>query len=92
MLIALPMVAMILWLGLYPQPVLDTARPSIQEQLQAYTEPPTEQEELPSTLEHMARVEENTLERLTEKPEDTKPVSNLQISKSPNPLIFKSSN
>jgi NADH-quinone oxidoreductase subunit M len=36
MLIAIPMVAMILWLGFYPQPVLDTARASIQEQLQAY--------------------------------------------------------
>jgi len=36
MLIAVPMVAMILWLGLYPQPVLDTARPAINAQLQAY--------------------------------------------------------
>jgi len=36
MLIAVPMVAMILWLGLYPQPVLDTARPAIDAQLQAY--------------------------------------------------------
>ncbi|PRY11322.1 NADH dehydrogenase subunit M [Pontibacter ummariensis] len=36
MLIATPMVLMILWLGLYPQPVLDTARPSIKQQLQAY--------------------------------------------------------
>ncbi|MFD2247871.1 NADH-quinone oxidoreductase subunit M [Pontibacter ruber] len=39
MLIALPMVAAILWLGLYPQPVLDTAKPSITQQLQAYQEP-----------------------------------------------------
>ncbi|MDX5480555.1 MAG: hypothetical protein LPK07_02625, partial [Hymenobacteraceae bacterium] len=36
MLIAAPMIAMILWLGLYPQPVLDTAQPSINQQLQAY--------------------------------------------------------
>src|SRR5690606_1993762 len=36
MAVALPMVAGILWLGLYPQPVLELARPAIQEQLQAY--------------------------------------------------------
>ena len=36
MAVSLPMVAGILWLGLYPQPVLDLARPAIQEQLQAY--------------------------------------------------------
>jgi NADH-quinone oxidoreductase subunit M len=35
MLVALPMVAALLWLGLYPQPVLETARPAIQGQLQA---------------------------------------------------------
>ncbi|WP_161888115.1 NADH-quinone oxidoreductase subunit M [Pontibacter russatus] len=40
MLIAVPMVVVILWLGLYPQPVLDTAQPSIQAQLQAYKMPP----------------------------------------------------
>lgn len=39
MLVALPMVAGILWLGLYPQPVLDLARPAIQQQLQAYNLP-----------------------------------------------------
>ena len=39
MLIAVPMVVLILWLGLYPQPVLDTARPAIIRQLQAYTVP-----------------------------------------------------
>ncbi|WP_276497200.1 NADH-quinone oxidoreductase subunit M [Pontibacter litorisediminis] len=39
MLIAVPMVVLILWLGLYPQPVLDTAQPSITQQLQAYQEP-----------------------------------------------------
>lgn len=38
MLIAAPMIVGILWLGLYPQPVLDLAQPSVQEQLQAYTE------------------------------------------------------
>ncbi|WP_299759127.1 NADH-quinone oxidoreductase subunit M [uncultured Pontibacter sp.] len=38
MLISLPMVAMILWLGLYPQPILDTALPSINQQLKAYQE------------------------------------------------------
>lgn len=38
MLIAAPMIALILWLGLYPQPVLDTAQPSITQQLQAYQE------------------------------------------------------
>jgi NADH-quinone oxidoreductase subunit M len=36
---------MLLWLGLYPQPVLNTARPAITEQLQAYTKPlPSEAE------------------------------------------------
>jgi len=30
------LVLMLLWLGLYPQPVLDTSRPAIQSQLQAY--------------------------------------------------------
>jgi NADH-quinone oxidoreductase subunit M len=84
MLIAIPMVAMILWLGLYPQPILDTARPSIQEQLQAYTEPPVDQEEPPLKLENLARVEENTLEKLMDKPEDEKPSSNFHISKSSN--------
>ncbi|OKL38749.1 NADH-quinone oxidoreductase subunit M [Pontibacter flavimaris] len=39
MLIAVPMIALILWLGLYPQPVLDTVQPSINQQLQAYQEP-----------------------------------------------------
>ncbi|PTX21432.1 NADH dehydrogenase subunit M [Pontibacter mucosus] len=39
MLIAVPMIALILWLGLYPQSVLDTAQPSINQQLQAYQEP-----------------------------------------------------
>ena len=39
MLIALPMVAAILWLGLYPQPVLDRAKPSLDEQLEAYQKP-----------------------------------------------------
>ena len=39
MLVALPMVASILWLGLYPQPVLDLASPAIQGQLQAYRIP-----------------------------------------------------
>lgn len=38
MLIAVPMIVLILWLGLYPQPVLDTAQPSINQQLQAYRE------------------------------------------------------
>ncbi|WP_162054607.1 NADH-quinone oxidoreductase subunit M [Pontibacter pamirensis] len=36
MLIAAPMIAGILWLGLYPQPVLDLAKPSVQEQLQSF--------------------------------------------------------
>ncbi|GAB3200196.1 NADH-quinone oxidoreductase subunit M [Pontibacter aydingkolensis] len=40
MLIMVPMVLLILWLGLYPQPVIDTAKPSIDEQLQAYTNVP----------------------------------------------------
>ncbi|MHA6247187.1 NADH-quinone oxidoreductase subunit M [Pontibacter sp. CAU 1760] len=40
MLIAIPMVVMILWLGLYPQPVLDTARPALMKQLEAYAPPP----------------------------------------------------
>jgi NADH-quinone oxidoreductase subunit M len=39
MAIALPLVLMLLWLGLYPQPVLNTARPAITEQLQAYSKP-----------------------------------------------------
>ena len=38
MLIMVPMVLLLLWLGLYPQPVLDTAKPSIDRQLQAYKE------------------------------------------------------
>ncbi|SFH05831.1 NADH-quinone oxidoreductase subunit M [Pontibacter chinhatensis] len=38
LLIAVPMIALILWLGLYPQPVLDTVQPSIKQQLQAYRE------------------------------------------------------
>lgn len=39
LLITLPMVVLILWLGLYPQPILDTAWPSINQQLEAYQEP-----------------------------------------------------
>jgi NADH-quinone oxidoreductase subunit M len=39
MLIAIPLVALILWLGLYPQPVLNRARPSLEEQLEAYRQP-----------------------------------------------------
>ncbi|RNI26477.1 NADH-quinone oxidoreductase subunit M [Rufibacter latericius] len=37
--IALPLVGAILWLGLYPQPVLDRAQASLEEQLQTYTSP-----------------------------------------------------
>ncbi|WP_230392134.1 NADH-quinone oxidoreductase subunit M [Pontibacter sp. FD36] len=83
MLIAIPMVAMILWLGLYPQPVLDTARPSIQEQLQAYTKSVVEQEPI-------ARVDDNETvtipEKATmlEKSKKAKPSSDLQIPKSSN--------
>jgi NADH-quinone oxidoreductase subunit M len=40
MLVAVPLVVVILWLGLYPQPVLDRAAPSITEQLGALA-PPT---------------------------------------------------
>lgn len=36
MLISLPLVALLLWLGLYPQPILNRARPSLEEQLKAY--------------------------------------------------------
>ncbi|WP_242929272.1 NADH-quinone oxidoreductase subunit M [Pontibacter vulgaris] len=39
LMIAVPLVVLILWLGLYPQPVLNTARASVTEQLQAYTNP-----------------------------------------------------
>jgi NADH-quinone oxidoreductase subunit M len=39
MLIAVPLVVVILWLGLYPQPVLDRIRPSITEQLGTLTPP-----------------------------------------------------
>ncbi|WP_205501839.1 NADH-quinone oxidoreductase subunit M [Rufibacter psychrotolerans] len=39
MVIALPLVALILWLGLYPQPVLDLAQGSLEEQLEAYQKP-----------------------------------------------------
>ncbi len=39
LLIAVPMVVLILWLGLYPQPVLNTARASATEQLEAYKQP-----------------------------------------------------
>ncbi|MCX2741217.1 NADH-quinone oxidoreductase subunit M [Pontibacter anaerobius] len=46
MLIAVPMVVVILWLGLYPQPILDTAQPSINQQLQAYQEPEVEKEKV----------------------------------------------
>jgi NADH-quinone oxidoreductase subunit M len=44
MLVAVPLVALILWLGLYPQPVLDRARPSLEEQLEAYGQPVAEPE------------------------------------------------
>jgi NADH-quinone oxidoreductase subunit M len=40
MLISIPMVVAILWLGLYPQPFLDRAKPSLDEQLEAYQKPP----------------------------------------------------
>src|SRR5690606_20254177 len=69
MLITIPMVAMILWLGLYPQPFLETARPSIQEQLQAYTKPVSEREELPLKPENMAHVLESKTEASPAKPE-----------------------
>ncbi|WP_347156674.1 NADH-quinone oxidoreductase subunit M [Pontibacter chitinilyticus] len=39
LLVAAPLVILILWLGLYPQPVLNTALPAITEQLQAYRQP-----------------------------------------------------
>ncbi|MBC6989015.1 NADH-quinone oxidoreductase subunit M [Hymenobacter sp. BT491] len=41
MLIAVPLVLLILWLGLNPQPVLNTAQPAINQQLKAYQAPPT---------------------------------------------------
>jgi NADH-quinone oxidoreductase subunit M len=41
MIIVLPLVALILWLGLYPQPILNRARPSLLEQLEAYQQPGT---------------------------------------------------
>ncbi|MFT2009847.1 NADH-quinone oxidoreductase subunit M [Pontibacter sp. 13R65] len=44
MLIAAPMLVLILWLGLYPQPVLDLAKPAIEAQLQAYNKPSVPQE------------------------------------------------
>jgi NADH-quinone oxidoreductase subunit M len=43
MLIAIPMVIVIIWLGLYPQPVLDTVQPSITEQLGAFVNSNTPQ-------------------------------------------------
>ena len=39
MLITLPLVALIVWLGVYPQPVLNRARPSLEDQLEAYMPP-----------------------------------------------------
>ena len=39
MLISIPMVVAILWLGLYPQPVLNRAKPSLDKQLEAYQQP-----------------------------------------------------
>ncbi|WP_461489157.1 NADH-quinone oxidoreductase subunit M [Pontibacter sp. HJ8] len=76
-LIAIPLVTLILWLGLYPQPVLDLTRPSVQEQLQAYTESPVEPE-------HLAKAKENKTEASIGKSEETNTLqiptsSNLQI-------------
>ncbi|KAA5549292.1 NADH-quinone oxidoreductase subunit M [Adhaeribacter rhizoryzae] len=47
--IALPLVVAILWLGLYPQPVLDRAKPSVDEQLEAYKKP-TIKPEIPAQV------------------------------------------
>lgn len=44
MLISLSMVIVILYLGLYPQPVLNTVRGSISDQLQSYTKPATKED------------------------------------------------
>ncbi|WP_242917667.1 NADH-quinone oxidoreductase subunit M [Pontibacter liquoris] len=55
MLIAVPLVVLILWLGLFPQPVLDTALPAIRGQLEAYHEPDQKQEPVISqVMPHVA--------------------------------------
>jgi len=79
-LIAVPMVFGLLWLGLYPQPILDTARPSINEQLQAYTSPePTIAE--PKTAFHRQPDATITTDQLAI---NQRAFSNLQIFQSPN--------
>ncbi|WP_439882491.1 NADH-quinone oxidoreductase subunit M [Pontibacter sp. MBLB2868] len=47
MLITVPMVLLLLWLGLYPQPILDTAKPTIDQQLQAYKVPGADNPAIP---------------------------------------------
>lgn len=77
MLIAIPMVVMILWLGFYPQPFLDTAQPSIREQLQAYTGSAPEREQ----VAEVAGPETKTIEVVLG---EKKPSPNIHISKTLN--------
>ncbi|NDK57478.1 NADH-quinone oxidoreductase subunit M [Pontibacter fetidus] len=80
MLIAVPMVLGLLWLGLYPQPILNTAKPSINEQLQAYTAPePTIAE--PKTAFH--RQPDATID-INQLAINQRAFSNLQIFQSSN--------
>ncbi|MEJ8756961.1 NADH-quinone oxidoreductase subunit M [Pontibacter sp. H259] len=81
MLIAVPMVLGLLWLGLYPQPIIDTARPSITEQLQAYTSPqPTITEPKTAYFQKQPDPTINTNQLAI----NQRAFSNLQIFQSPN--------
>ena len=80
MLIAVPMVLGLLWLGLYPQPIMNKARPSITEQLQAYTAPePTIAE--PKTASIQPTDPTITTDQLAI---NQRAFTNLQIFQSPN--------
>ncbi len=80
MLIAVPLVLGLLFLGLYPQPVLDMAQPAIKEQLQAYTSPePTIAEPKTAVVQQpKATINANQIAL------NQRAFSNLQIFKSPN--------
>ncbi|MBC5774790.1 NADH-quinone oxidoreductase subunit M [Pontibacter sp. KCTC 32443] len=80
MLIAVPMVLGLLWLGLYPQPILDTAKPSINEQLQAYTSPEPTIAEPKTALHQQPEATVNPAQVTIHQ----RSFTNLQIFQSPN--------